>query len=54
MTMYEFEKKMKAVLLIASTLNPLSIMELSVKLEEMARLKDEEVWDGSQLNDSDA
>ena len=34
--MYEFEKKMLAITLIAETLNPIPLRELAQKLEAMA------------------
>ena len=47
----DFRKKEIAILAIASTLNPIPIMDLSKKLAEMAKEIDSELYDGSQFSE---
>jgi hypothetical protein len=41
--MYEYEKKMNAIRLIADTLNPIPLRELAKELEQMAEALEKEV-----------
>ena len=50
--MPEYRKKQLAVLLIASTLNPLPLMRLSEELKAIALEMDESLYGGSQFEDS--
>tara|TARA_R100001163_G_C5046838_1_gene184054 strand:- start:191 stop:391 length:201 start_codon:yes stop_codon:yes gene_type:complete len=45
----EFRKKQIAAVLIASTLNPIPMMDIANTIKQMAIEKDEELYDGTQF-----